>query len=86
MPRPSDRCGVPNPDGRWDVQAVHAERSSKYTPTQAEAIGHAKEIVRNAGGGGVRIQGRDGCFRDSSTVTRRRSLLTATPNTEAMKA
>ena len=29
---------------------------------------HAKDIVRSAGGGEVRIQGRDGRFRDSDTV------------------
>ena len=42
--------------------------SSKHTQTQAEAIQHAKDIVCNAGGGEVRIQGRDGRFRDSDTV------------------
>ena len=49
-------------------EAAHAKRSCKHNQTQAEAIQHAKDIVRNAGGGEVRIQGRDGRFRDSDTV------------------
>ena len=64
MPTSNDRYVVRNPDGGWDVKAAHA----KYTQTQAEAILHAKDIVRNAGGGEVRIQGRDGRFCDSDTV------------------
>lgn len=35
---------------------------------QSDAIGRAKEIVANAGGGEVRIQGMDGRFGDSDTV------------------
>ena len=68
MPNPNDRYVVRNPDGGWDVKAVHSKRSSRHTQTQAEAIQHAKEVVRNAGGEEVRIQGRDGRFRDSDTV------------------
>ena len=68
MPNPNDRYVVRNPQGGWDVKAAHAQRSSKHTRTQAEAIQHAKEIVGNAGGGEVRIQGTDGRFRDSDTI------------------
>ena len=53
---------------RPSSDTAHAKRSSKHTQTQAEAIQHAKDIVSNAGGGEVRIQGRDGRFRDSDTV------------------
>ena len=69
VPNPNDRYVVRNPHGGWDVKAAHAQRSSRRTRTQAEAIQHAKDIVRNAGGGEVRIQGTDGRFRDSDTVT-----------------
>ena len=68
MPNPNDRYVVPDLDGGWDVKAAQAKRSSKHNQTPAEAIQHAKEIVRNAGGGEVRIQGKDGRFRDSDTV------------------
>jgi hypothetical protein len=37
--------------------------------TQADAIARAKEIVHSAGGGEVRIHGRDGSIRDSVTVS-----------------
>ena len=68
MPNPNDRYVVRNPDGGWDVKAAHAQRSSKHTRSPAEAIQRAKDIVLNAGGGEVRIQGADGRFRDSDTV------------------
>lgn len=45
-----------------------AERSSDVFDTQAEAERRAKDIVKNLGGGEVRIQGRDGKWRDSDTV------------------
>ena len=72
MPNPNDRYVVPNPDGGWDVKAAHAKRSSRRAQTQAEAIQHAKDIARNVGGGEVRIQGRDGHFRDSDALAPRR--------------
>lgn len=59
---------VPNPDGGWDVKAPASERASSHHDTQSEAEARAKEIVGNAGGGEVRIHGRDGRIRDSDTV------------------
>jgi hypothetical protein len=64
----SNRHVVPNPDGGWDVKAPGATRSSSHHDTQKEAEKRAKEIVGNAGGGEVRIHGRDGRIRDSDTV------------------
>jgi hypothetical protein len=52
----------------WAVVAPHAKRASALKPTQAAAEKRAKEIVSKAGGGEVRIQGRDHRFRDSDTV------------------
>jgi len=66
--RSNDRFVVQSPDGGWDVKAPDAKRVSARTETQAEAESRAKEIVGNLGGGEVRIQGRDGKFRDSDTV------------------
>ena len=43
-------------------------RPTHCTQAQAEAIQHVTDIVRNACGGKVRIQGRNGRFRDSDTV------------------
>jgi hypothetical protein len=58
------------PDGkRWKVVAPKASRASSVHRTQAEAEQHAKQIVRNAGGGEAVIHGRDGRIRDSDTVS-----------------
>jgi len=67
MTKKSDRFVVKHPDG-WAVKAPGASRASAVRPTQAAAQNRAREIVRNAGGGEVVTQGRDGRFRDSDTV------------------
>ena len=61
---------VPNPSGGWDVVKGHADRRSAHTPTQAEALDRARQIVRNLGGGEVVTHGKDGRIRDSDTVPR----------------
>ena len=68
MSKPSDRHVVPSPDGGWDVVAPDASRASSHHDTQADAIGRAREIVGNVGGGEVVIHGRNGRIRDSDTV------------------
>ena len=57
MPK-NDRHVVPNPRGGWDVKAPGAERASSHHDTQAQAEKAAKDIVRNQGGGEVRIHRR----------------------------
>jgi hypothetical protein len=64
----NDRYVVKHPDG-WAVKKTDAERASGVFDTQKEAEGRAKEIVENLGGGEVRIQGKDGKWRDSDTVS-----------------
>lgn len=68
MSNDNDRHVVPNADGGWDVVKPNASRASAHTDTQRDAIDRAREIVGNAGGGEVRIHGRDGQIRDSDTV------------------
>lgn len=68
MSNDNRRHVVPATDGGWDVKKPGSSRASGHTDTQAEAIDRAKEIVRNAGGGEVRIHGRDGKIRDSDTI------------------
>ena len=53
----------------WAVKKAGAKRASDVFDTQREAEIRAKEIVGNLGGGEVRIQGRDGKWRDSDTVS-----------------
>lgn len=67
MSNSNDRFVVNHPDG-WAVRGSHADRASDVFDTQRDAIDRAREIVRNLGGGEVRIQGRDGRWRDSDTV------------------
>ena len=62
-----DRFVTKHPSG-WAVKKPGAERASNVYPTQREAEQRAKAIVGKLGGGEVRIQGRDGRWRDSDTV------------------
>jgi hypothetical protein len=64
----NNRHVVPNSAAGWDVKAPGAKRASAHLDTQAEAIDRGRTIVRNAGGGELRIHGRDGRIRDSDTI------------------
>ena len=66
MPK-NDRYVTRHPKG-WAVQSPGGNRASSVHDTQREAIESAKDIVRNLGGGEVRIQDRSGRWRDSDTV------------------
>lgn len=63
-----NRHVVPGKKGGWDVRKPGASRASAHTDTQAQAAEAARRIVRNGGGGEVRIHGRDGRIRDSDTI------------------
>lgn len=68
--------------GEWAVKKPGAERTSSVHGTQKEAESRAKDIVSGLGGGEVRIQGRDGRWRDSDTVAPGNDPTPATKNTE----
>ena len=68
MAKNNNRHVVRNRNGGWDVKAPRASRASAHRDTQAAAEQRAKEIVRNLGGGEVRIHRPDGRIRDSDTV------------------
>lgn len=59
---------VPNPHGGWDVRKPGAARTTAHMETQAQAVDRARQILRNSGGGEVRIHGRDGAIRESHIV------------------
>lgn len=63
----NDRFVVRHTDG-WAVKKEGAERASSVHERQFDAEQAAKLTVSNLGGGEVRIQGRDGRWRDSDTV------------------
>ena len=62
-----DRYVTRHSSGKRAVKAAHAKRASDVCDTQIEAIRCVKDIVADEGGE-VRIQGRDGNWRDSDTV------------------
>jgi hypothetical protein len=68
MSNDSNRDVVPNPGGGWDVVKQAGQRASSHHDTQAQAVVRGREIVHNAGGGELRIHGRDGRIRDSDSI------------------
>lgn len=64
----TNRHVVPNPGGGWDVKKPGAARASSHHDTQRDATSRARDIVRNGGGGEVRIHDTKGRIRDSDTV------------------
>ena len=60
---------VNDSNGGWNVKIAHAQRSSFHSENQSIAEIEAKRLSRNAGGGEVKIQGENGQFRDSDTVS-----------------
>lgn len=68
MSNKNSRDVVPTDDGRWAVRAPNADRASGVFDRQSDAINRGREIVHNAGGGELRIHGRDGQIRDTDTI------------------
>lgn len=66
MPK-NNRYVVQHQDG-WAVKAGGAKRASSVHNTQKGAEIKAKQVVKNLGGGEVRIQGQDSKWLDSDTV------------------
>lgn len=67
MPR-NERHVTTHPDGGWQVRKPDADRASKRTDTQGEAVDRARQILHNDGGGEIVIHDRQGQIRDSDTV------------------
>ncbi len=65
----SDRYVQPNKKrGGWDVVKEGHKQVSAHTETKAEAIHRARQIVRNQGGGELRIKNEQGRLIDSDTI------------------
>ena len=65
---PRDYEVTPSPDGGWNVIADGAKRRSSHHDTQSAAHQAARHLAANAGGGEIRIHGRDGKIRQSDTI------------------
>jgi hypothetical protein len=65
----SDRYVVPNSSsGGWDIVKAGHRRATGHAKTKDEAIRDARRIVRNEGGGELRIVNKFGKLTDSATV------------------
>jgi Uncharacterized protein conserved in bacteria (DUF2188) len=64
-----DRWVVPHDGGGWDVKAPGADRASSHHDTQADAVGRAREIIHNQGGGELIVQNREGQIRQKDTIS-----------------
>ena len=65
----SDRYVQPNRKrGGWDVVKERHQRASAHTATREQAINRARQIIRNQGGGEIRIKSERGQLIDSDTV------------------
>jgi hypothetical protein len=69
----SKRYVQPNDGGGWDVLKEGHNRATAHASTQADAIAHARKLVRAEGGGEIRVMNRFGKVVDSDTVAPRRS-------------
>lgn len=67
MPNWNDRWVIPH-DGGWAVAKEDRERVSGRFDTQTEAITRARDIIHNAGGGELIVQGAGGQIRMKDTV------------------
>ena len=68
MARANAREVRPNTSGTWQVKKPGGRRSSGNFQTQGEAVARAREILRRACGGELRIAGHDGAIRQADTI------------------
>lgn len=73
------RYVCPSAEGGWDVIGEGHRRASAHASTQSEAIQRAREILKNVGGGEVRVMNKYGKLvdRDSVSSSRLRSFARA---------
>ena len=65
----NDRYVQPNKDrGGWDVVKELHTQASAHTETKEQAIKRARQIIKNQGGGELRIKNERGQLIDSDTV------------------
>jgi Uncharacterized protein conserved in bacteria (DUF2188) len=70
----NDRYVQPNKQrGGWDVVKELHKQASAHTETKDEAISRARQIIRNQGGGELRIKNERGQLIESNTIKAGRS-------------
>lgn len=68
--KPRRRDVTPSKKNGWDVRAPGSSRASSRHGTQQEAIDAGRRILKNQGGGELRVKGRDGRVREQDTIPR----------------
>jgi hypothetical protein len=64
-----DNCRIVGPHREgWQVKANGADRASFVTETKTEAVARALEILRNCGGGKLKVEDDSGRTIDSDRV------------------
>ena len=70
----NDRYVQPNKQrGGWDVVKELHKQASAHTKTKEAAISRARQIIRNQGGGELRIKNERGELIESNTIKAGRS-------------
>lgn len=70
MTEPNKRVVQRRDDGNWEVRKPGADRASAVTPTQAEGINRARNILRNDGGGELQVRSLKSTIREQDTIPR----------------
>jgi hypothetical protein len=66
MAVPNSRIVQRHGDDSWEVRKPGASRASAVEPTQAEAIQRARDILKNDGGGELKIRSEN--IRQQDTI------------------
>ena len=64
----NDRTVSKRPDGTWSNKKDGNERASSLHDTQGRAGQAAKDMLKNSGGGELKIKGEDGRIRSKDTI------------------
>jgi hypothetical protein len=64
----NDRTVSKRPDGTWGNKKDGAERASSTHKTQRDAIDAARDMLKNSGGGELKVKGEDGKIRSKDTI------------------
>ncbi|OMG07933.1 hypothetical protein BKH06_12650 [Actinomyces naeslundii] len=68
MTKPNSRIVQRHDDDGWEVRKPGASRASAVEATQAEAIQRARDILKNDGGGELKVRSEKGNIRQQDTI------------------
>lgn len=68
MTKPNSRIVQRHGDDDWEVRKPGTSRASAVEATQAEAIQRARNIVKNDGGGELKVRSEKGNIRQQNTI------------------